>query len=200
MKMTVATVATLVLVIIAGLSLSDSEAAGKKAKPKTKPLAKTDDQPTDDPPLKVNAEGKVVLSKAEWGKRLTKTQFRVARMKGTEPPYQNAYWDSKKDGIYQCVCCRQELFDSETKFDSGTGWPSFWQPIEKEAVEYRRDNSEAEPRIEVVCSRCDAHLGHVFPDGPRPTGQRFCMNSASLKFVERTQAGKQPTTPAQANK
>lgn len=194
MRMTVAIVTALLLVIVTGMSLSRSEAAGKKEKAKAKPSTKTKASSPDDRPLEVNAEGKVVLSKAEWGKRLTKTQFRVARMKGTELPYQNAYWDSKRDGIYQCVCCRLELFDSETKFDSGTGWPSFWQPLEEEAVSYKRDNTEAEPRIEVLCSRCDAHLGHVFPDGPRPTGQRFCMNSASLKFVERSKVGKQPAS------
>ncbi|MFN0199197.1 MAG: peptide-methionine (R)-S-oxide reductase MsrB [Planctomycetaceae bacterium] len=159
------------------------------APPKSQP--KSNAQPAaDSPPSDANPNDKVVKTEAEWRKLLTKEQFRVTRLKGTEPAYQNAYWKSKKDGTYQCVCCQRTLFDSRTKFDSGTGWPSFWQPVEKDAVAYHEDRGEAEVSMEVVCSRCDAHLGHVFGDGPQPTGMRFCMNSAAMKFVPREKPAK----------
>ncbi|MFA0823280.1 MAG: peptide-methionine (R)-S-oxide reductase MsrB [Methanomethylovorans sp.] len=128
----------------------------------------------------------VKIQEQEWKKILTPQQYYVLREKGTEPAFSGKYYQNEKKGVYLCAACGQELFNSNTKFDSGTGWPSFWAPISEDKVVRKTDNSYAMQRTEVLCSRCGSHLGHVFDDGPAPTGERFCMNSVSLDFEEET--------------
>lgn len=129
--------------------------------------------------------GKILKTDAEWKATLPPEVYRIARKQGTEPAFTGPYHAEKKPGVYHCACCGQELFDSKTKFDSGTGWPSFWAPVAEGAVEAKPDYAHGMMRTEVLCSRCDAHLGHVFDDGPRPTGQRYCMNGWALKLEPR---------------
>lgn len=138
-------------------------------------------------------EERTEISEAGWKERLTPEQYHILRQKGTERAFTGKYWDSRKDGVYICAGCENELFSSRTKFDSGTGWPSFWEPISGKSVTTEEDNTLFMRRTEVLCSRCGGHLGHVFDDGPAPTNQRYCINSGALDFREREDTADGPS-------
>nr|WP_152052165.1 peptide-methionine (R)-S-oxide reductase MsrB [Tautonia marina] len=170
--------AVLVVAALAGVQAGGDEPKGSQAPGQSAPKSKTT-------PTKGT---RVMKTDAEWRQLLTDQEYYVTRRKGTEPAFSGRYWNHHGDGYYRCVCCNTVLFDSKTKFESGTGWPSFYAPVSKAVVKTETDRSNFMIRTEVLCRVCDAHLGHVFRDGPRPTGLRFCMNSASLKFQDRAQA------------
>jgi methionine-R-sulfoxide reductase len=169
------------LVAVAGDSGQPAKPADQKNAPPTVEVRLLDENGKLGPKTAVP---RVIKTDAEWRKQLTADQYKIARAKGTEAAFCGAFYDQEKPGVYYCVCCNLPLFTSETKFHSGTGWPSFFQPIAAENVATHSDTSFGMTRTEILCARCDCHLGHVFEDGPRPTGLRYCLNSASLVFKE----------------
>jgi peptide-methionine (R)-S-oxide reductase len=189
----------------AGAPRSDPSVAMKKKQPPA-PSSRKENRVTEPTPPTDAASTEAVkkadwkkVSEAEWRKRLTPEQYHVTRQKGTERPFTGKYWKTKTEGTYRCVGCGLELFSSEAKFDAHCGWPSFYKPVDKDAVETAPDFSHFMRRTEVLCPRCGAHLGHVFPDGPKPTGLRYCINSASLKLDEAKPA-KEPDGAGKAEK
>jgi peptide-methionine (R)-S-oxide reductase len=177
------------MVLAAPVTLAISacaRSAGKEADAAEKPANVTIESfSTDGKSIGKAAVPRIVKTDAEWKAQLPEDSYYVTRKEGTEPPYSGKYNSHKGDGLYRCICCDTALFDSSTKFESGTGWPSFWKPISNANVSETADRTLGMVRTSVECRRCDAHLGHVFDDGPDPTGLRYCMNSVSLKFVER---------------
>jgi methionine-R-sulfoxide reductase len=176
--------AVLFLCASAALAQPSAESASKPPAPDKKPMVEVrflDDQGHLQPKTSVP---KVIKTDTEWRSLLTASEYQIARGKGTEPAFCGAFYNAKKPGVYYCVCCGLPLFTSETKFDSGTGWPSFFAPVATENVLYHEDLSHGMHRTEILCALCDGHLGHVFKDGPKPTGLRYCLNSASLVFKE----------------
>jgi peptide-methionine (R)-S-oxide reductase len=163
-----------------GMTLGACAALAKLTRASALGMSDTSGDETRSAPFK-----RVVKTDAEWKRVLTPEQYNVTRKKGTEAPYSSPLNKIHEKGVFECVCCGLPLFSSKTKFESHTGWPSFWAPIAKQNVQEKIDNDLAETRIEVLCARCDAHLGHVFDDGPRPTGLRYCMNGVALRFIKR---------------